>query len=168
MNAPAPIRPDFEPGRLWSLWDIMINYQIFGLYGLLKQLLREEADIERRIAILDSNKMQPGFKREIISGIYIDELITEEDCMNAKKWLDYAASQAEILDLQPAKDRIELFFKKIRVRVRLHVYLSEVRTLREAFESGINIKCFYLYPQEKAHLVGKIEHEWKNIISSFK
>jgi hypothetical protein len=88
----APLRDrgdsafDWRPGKLWSLWDIMINYQIFGLCQLLHQLSVMEAVTERRLAIVALTAQQPGVQRELIpgTGMYVDELVTDQDCEQAK------------------------------------------------------------------------------------
>jgi hypothetical protein len=45
--------------------------------------------------------------------------------------------------------------------------LAEVRALREAFESGLQFKRFYLYPEAKAQLWLKFQDNWRAVILAF-
>jgi hypothetical protein len=71
------------------------------------------------------------------------------------------------LELQPVLDRVDRFKIKLRSPISLHDFLSEVRTLRETFDSGINFKYFYRYPQNKAIVLLKFEGDWKLINDRF-
>jgi hypothetical protein len=99
--------------------------------------------------------------------MYIDEMVTDQDCDQAKGWLQYATTQADQLELQAVHDRIDIFSRKIKVRIRLHDYLAEVRTLRETFQKGINFKYFYRYPQRRAEMVLKFQQDWSVIVAAF-
>lgn len=48
------------PGKLWSLWDIMINYSVFGLCLLVKQLSAIEGDLRHRVTVIRSNSPKVG------------------------------------------------------------------------------------------------------------
>jgi hypothetical protein len=45
MNRPSSIRPDFEPGRLWSLWDMLRSYLPIYQIALDLQTLRVPAEL---------------------------------------------------------------------------------------------------------------------------
>jgi len=75
--------------------------------------------------------------------------------------------QANHLELQTVRDRVDLFTQKLRVRISLHDYVAEIRTIRETIQSGLNFKYFYVYPQQRAELLLKFPSEWESIIKAF-
>jgi hypothetical protein len=170
MLAPdRDIQPDsngavsWHPGRLWSLWDIMINYQIFGLSHLLLLLASEEWGVQRRLAIIDMQKQMPSMERVL----GITDTISNQDRERWKGHLQYATSQADQLELQAVHDRIAHFTGKLRFEMSLQDYLGEIRALREAFLDGINFKYFYLYPRRKAEALLQFETAWGDIAKAF-
>ncbi|MDR3464988.1 MAG: hypothetical protein P4M07_03495 [Xanthobacteraceae bacterium] len=160
---------DSDPG-LMGLWDIMINYQIFGLCHLLTHLKAEEIQLEYRIGVVDIGKQhQEVAKLEKVegTGIFVDELVTDADIDRMEGWLRFAKQQADQLELQAVHDRLERFSQKIRIRIRLYDFQAEVRTLRETIESGISFKYFYKYPQRKAEVLLRASGEWAAINKAF-
>ena len=136
-----------------------MNYQIFGLCHLLRQLRAEEMEIERRISIVELLKQQQP--------PLVDELVPDADVNRIRGWLTFATQQADQLELQAVHDRIDYFTQKIRGRIRLIDCLAEVRTLRETFESGLNFKYFYKYPQRKAEIFLRFGGDWAEINKAF-
>jgi hypothetical protein len=141
---------------------------------VLLMLVDMENAVEMRIARLDYEKADAGHR-------YADELKkfledTEEpswhetnqaDRDKLKGLLQYATKLADTLELQAVHDRIEIFTGKLRYHMELHELLSEVRTLRETFDRGINYKYLYLYPAEKVKRVLKFEDEWRAALAGF-
>ena len=63
---------------------------------------------------------------------------------------------------------VEIFRRKLRFQgMSLQDLLAEVRALREAFESGLQFKRFYLYPEAKAPLWLKFQDNWRAVILAF-
>lgn len=161
---------EFGPGKRGSLWDIMMNYAVFGLCTLLKQLALTERDLVYRVQIVtDAKSMQ-----------YMDQLrpylapeqpqydrVNEQDLQHVKGWLQFAKQQADTLELQAVHDRLELFNGKLRFAMSLTDFLGEVRALREAFKSGLRFKQFYLYPEAKGQACIKAQHHWAKAFEAF-
>jgi hypothetical protein len=93
--------------------------------------------------------------------------VNDNDRNQINGLLQYAQKQADVLELQPAHDRIEIFSLKLGSKIGLSDYLAEIRTLRETFESGIRFKRFYLYPETKAQLYLRFEDHWQKVIAGF-
>jgi hypothetical protein len=108
-------------GRLWNLRDIMINYRMFGLYHLWRELWTEEVNAEGRIRIMEFNKVHAPEKRERASGIFVDEVITDEDCNRVRGWLAIAVKQADSLGSQASHDRIEIFSSRLWQRIAVQL-----------------------------------------------
>jgi hypothetical protein len=141
----------------------MMNYNVFGLCFLLRQLATIERDVEYRIKISDQAKSH-GYAHELRrfiepEGENYDD-VNSIDRRQIDGLLQYAKQQADLLELQPVHDRLERFAIKLRHSISLHDYLAEVRTLRETFESGIQFKRFYLYPEAKAQLCIRAQSSW--------
>jgi hypothetical protein len=166
-NGTAPWRP----GELRSLWDIMMNYGILGLCHLLQDLSAFEEQLGTRIAAAEA--MRETRAKELHK--FIDpnvigfDQVGDLDVQRVKGWVQFSAQQAKTAELQGVEDRIEIFDRKLRLYnpMSLHELLAEVRALREAFESSLRFKYFYLYPQAKGLMVLKIEDDWKVIIDAF-
>jgi hypothetical protein len=140
----------------------MMNYGVYGLCQLLNQLAEIERDLSQRRQLLDANGNT--YSRELMNFADPSALnwleVNEVDIARARGWLEYAQHQGDILELQPVHDRIEIFNQRLKSQLSLHDFLAEVRTLREAFESGLRFKRFYLYPQAKGQLCIKFEDDW--------
>jgi len=159
----------FGPGKPWNLWDIMMNYGVFGLCFLLKQLALTERDLIYRIQVVnDAKSMQYLDQLRPFLGTAgrIDE-VTESDLKQIKGLLEYAKQQSDTMELQGVHDRLELFNSKLRFPILLQDFLSEVRTLREAFESGLRYKRFYLYPEAKGQFCIKAHSDWAKAFAAF-
>jgi hypothetical protein len=154
-----------RPGELWSLWDIMMNYQIFGICHLLQALWMEQQEFRQRIALLEAQRA--GRSLGAALGMGVADNPTDQDRERIKGWLQYATQQANQLELQAAHDRIARFTGKLRFPMTLQAYVAEVTTLLETFQDGINFKYFYKYPQAKALMLLKAEPEWKKITDAF-
>jgi hypothetical protein len=160
----------FGPGKRGSLWEIMMNYGVFGLCFLLKQLALMELDLASRIQIMtDAKSMQ---YMEQLRPFLEPELprydqVNDQDLHRIKGFLEYAKQQADTLEMQAVHDRLELFNLKIRSPISLTDFLAEIRALREAFESGIKFKRFYLYPEAKGQACIKAHHHWAKAFEAF-
>jgi len=155
----------WRPGKLWSLWDIMMNYQIFGFCHLLQALWAEEQEIRQRISLMEAQRASHSLGAAL--GIGISDHPTEQDRERIKGWLQYATQQADLLELQAAHDRISRFTGRLKFKINLQDYLAEVRALLEAFQDGIHYKYFYKYPQNKALVLLKFPSDWKPVLDKF-
>ena len=141
------------------------QYQMFGLCHLLERLGAEELEAKRRLAMVEFNK----HAQLEVDGKHIvfPELVSDQDKERVRGWLKYSISQADYLEFQAVHHRIELFTTKLNHHMTLSDLLSEIRTLREAFLSGLNFKCFYSYPDGKVKLLKTYQAEWQKALQSF-
>lgn len=148
----------------------MINFQVSGLSYFLGRLLQMERDLNQRIEVAKITSEQ-RYVPEIMKFLATDGLdmteVNKTDLEMVNGTLEYATRLADQLELQAVHDRIEIFRGKLRYHLTLHEFAAEMMTLREAFESGIRFKYFYLYPASKAQRVLKIEDEWQFALKGF-
>jgi hypothetical protein len=160
----------WRPGKLWSLWDIMMNYGVFGLCFLLKQMAVAERDMAYRIQV-SSDAKSLRYAQELAQ--FLDpaaqkyDQVNEHDLTQIDGLLKYSQQQADTMELQSVHDRIEIFRRKLLYPISLHDFLAEIRALREAFESGIRFKRFYLYPETKGQLCIKAHDHWAKAFAGF-
>jgi len=159
----------FGPGKPWSLWDIMMNYGVYGLCFLLQQLAIIEKRVEARLAIA-ADRGRLRYANELAQFLDPDEqcdAVTQGDRKQIDGLLKFAKQQADTLELQPVHDRLEEFGKKLRFGITLHEYLAEVRVLRETFAARLRYKRFYLYPEAKGELCIQAQHHWAKALEAF-
>jgi len=158
------------PGKLWSLWDIMINFQVYGLVFYVGSLAKMESNFAQRIeaerAAANLRYVPEITKYLDTSGLDWRE-VNNVDLETMRGSLQYGTTLANKLELQAAHDRIEIFTGKLRYKMTLHDFVAEVRALREAFETGINYKYFYLYPAQKAQKVLRLQADWEAALKAF-
>jgi hypothetical protein len=139
------------PGRPLSLWDVMINFQVFALCHNISDLRREE-DIYERWKRADSALTGLwGPPPVFVHAPHIERIA------GFVKFSDRLAGE---LELQAVHDRVQLFFQRTRAGIRLDDFIGEIRALRDAIEAGINYKYFYKYSQAKALRLLAFEAEW--------
>jgi hypothetical protein len=153
----------WRPGRLWSLWDIMINFNAFGLCNLFQNLVAFEKDIDLRIKIAESNRNHHDASDDVIGAL---GQVTKTDLDRMRGWLQFSTHLADQLELQGVHDRVEIFTVKLG-KLSLQDFAAEIRVLRETFDRGINYRHFYNYPIAKARLVLQFEGDWQPAISAF-
>jgi hypothetical protein len=130
-----------------------------------------EQGLNGRILTTEASVGAQNYAKELLKFVDpnappLDE-VNNVDIERINGLLEYAQKQADDLELQSVHDRIDLFRRKLRWKMSLHDFLAEVRALREAFESGLNFKRFYLYPEAKAKLCIRFEGDWEQVISGF-
>jgi hypothetical protein len=143
----------------------MINFQVFGLCHHLRLLKELQDNLETRMAWATARLKEGGYDALRESGIRYE--VTASDRQQIDGFLQFSTRLADQLELQPVHDRIELFGRRLREQLSLSDFFSEVRALRETFEQNLNFKYFYRYPQNKAVVLLKFEHDWKLVIESF-
>jgi hypothetical protein len=128
-----------------------------------------EGDILRRIHLDEVNRTSyAGELEKFLDPAFGNwREVNDGDHKQINGLLQYAEQQADTLQLQLVHDRIEIFRGKLPFKVSLADYLSEIRTLREAFESGIRYKRFYLYPEAKAQLYLRFDDDWRKVVAGF-
>jgi len=66
-------------------------------------------------------------------------------------------------------DRLEKFSLKLtQNQLTLHECSIQIRTLREAFESGIQYTCFFHYKRDKVALLNKVTSDWSDVLKKLK
>lgn len=134
----------------------MINFQMFGLYNLLSGMQDQERHRASLIKIIES---------QCVNGDNIANTINDDDRRNALDMIAFADDLGRRLGFQSVCDRAEIFKRKLQNAIFHHDFLYEIRALREAFESNMNYKCFYAYPDDKAALLRNIEEEMGGVFS---
>ena len=155
--------PGWRPGKPWSLWDIMINYGFFGLAHLLRQFSEQETMLETKIWMGEAQKIKAMEENKQI----MVDVISDEEKERMKGCLAYATNCASQLELQAAHDRIDRFIVAMRSTMSVPDYQSQIRTLREAFENGLQYQYFYRYPAERAKLLMLVPADWDSSIKAF-
>jgi hypothetical protein len=150
---------------------IMMNFGVFGLCHLLKDLAIMEERLTTRVRALNDISAS-GYANELRKflnpGLGKWEQVNDLDLEQVRGWLQFATQQANTMELQAVHDRIEIFNRKLLFQpLTLQDLLAEVRTLRETLESGIRFKRFYLYPEVKGQLYVKFEADWRAVIEGF-
>src|SRR5579864_1955632 len=144
----APVAPDqfgLRPGRLWSLWDMALNFQLFGLCTLIRQLVNEENEMAGRVGVHDlvgdAPPLTGGMLTNALGGqssafnAKMPFLITDQDRDRMTNWLNYTdMAIAKPLVLSAAIHRVALFLKKLKHPMKGADFVAEVRALREAIE----------------------------------
>jgi hypothetical protein len=157
---------DFQPGRLWSLWD-MINREVFGLCYLLKQLLSEERDLDNRLAFIEASKRNPEpFAERGLLQTWASQVVDEGHKERLSGMLKFAGEIAGQIESSAARHRINLFSKKLGA-ISIPDLKAEIAALREAIEGDLQYRYFYYYPQNKAVVLLKVTEDWKAILDKF-
>jgi hypothetical protein len=150
---------------LMSLWD-MINFQVFGLCNLLKQLILEEHFLSQRIDHeLSLGKYAKGLRP------FLQEQdptnITDADRERVTNLLQMAILIVTEMEMTASAHRITLFTKRLRSHIRLEESLAEARALREAIEGELRQQYFYRYPNDKSRIALSTGSDWKSIVDKF-
>jgi hypothetical protein len=149
MNAPFSIPENgFEPGRLWSLWD-MINYHLFPLCHLLITLTNFEEKLRERSAILQGGNMN----EEIAKALGTTIVVTEKDRNHIGALMKVSKQISDQMMLEKVAHRIRRFEKKLRSNISMSDFYAEARTLRESIEDDVKSNYLYLYPNDKAIVI---------------
>jgi hypothetical protein len=114
-------------GRLWSLWDIMINFHIHGLCLLLRDILEKERSREATIAIREAQR--DGLALKNVSPVPL--AVNDDDKDKIKDILKYALKCADTLDLQAVRDRIDHFNRKLNRGISNNDFLAELQMSKQ-------------------------------------
>jgi len=166
MNAPLSIRPDFEPGRLWSLWD-MITFTLEGTFRFFDMLRQEERVAEQR-AFLSSRYLgsRPTLLESVGTGI--EPEVSQGDRERIRCLLDYGVKRTEAQELEATYARLERCGDALRSPVLTYSELSrELRAIREAAEDELKYRYFYYYPREKSKMLLQFESDWSQSNKAF-
>lgn len=160
LNADArPDRTELGSRRLWSLWDIMINFQIFGLCHFLRHLSEAE-NLHSAIAVQAQLDAQ---KADGISGFVPAQSKALVDNM-----IQYARFLSDRLQSQEIINRLDHYSRNTSRSDLTHQLLAhELKTLRETFESVLNYIGFYMYPSNKMVVYNKFDSDWHSICDKF-
>jgi hypothetical protein len=135
------------------------NFQIFGLFTHMEQLQQQEQWFQlaamRAAAGTGPDSANPS--SQVVSQAHRDRL---------DGLLKFAAHCADRLQLQAVHDRLEIFQRNLRlVGLTWHECSIQMRTLREAFQSGIQYECFFRYKREDVRLLSTIPSDWSDILT---
>jgi hypothetical protein len=159
------------PGRLYSLWEIMLNFNLVTVVHLLWLL-----DFYERNPLTPKPPPAPQAENALKSGMlgavaalspFLDTGLSEIDKGNAKDIIETAAALAKELDLRTTQHRIETFELKLRFGMKGEEYINEIKVLREALKHDFRDCHFYHYPREKADVLLKGYSNWKQIFETF-
>lgn len=140
----------FQPGRLWSLFD-MINGSVSSLCSLATQLtLMELVMVPPRLK--DSNP---------------DEIISEHWKGETEGWLKIAAIVANDFEIRAIHDRIEVVKKRLGFPLTYRELASEFRVLRETLDFGLKDHLIYRYPTHKGAVLRTWKKDWAAAIGGF-
>jgi hypothetical protein len=93
--------------------------------------------------------------------------VSEQDRQQIIGYLGYSKQLANQFALQTVHHRIDMFTMRLRGNVSLSDFHAEIRALREAFQHDINFLYFYHYQTAKAHVLLKVESDWKMAFGAF-
>lgn len=170
-------RGNWEPGKLWSLWDL-INYQVGPLAALLRTLFEESVTIEDKSRIRDmvsvAERSPPPLPGQPPHPIIPERLykITPVDLTRIKGALDLAQHIIRQMLLDGAESRLHRFRmfladKPVPERIKLESLLAEVNALRDAIEDDCKYKRLFLYPDDKGLLVLRVPGDWQSALGGF-
>jgi HEPN domain-containing protein len=148
------------PGGPYSLWDIMINFQVFGLAQLMQMLALEEMALIRRrqnLEVLPSLPTPLGALQE-----------TEEERKRLSGLVQFAMHTCHQLEISAGVDRAERFLHALNQGIRFIDVEPEMRVLREAIEDGLRYIGFYHYSTANRQLLQKVDSDWQSAFDKFR
>jgi hypothetical protein len=146
---------EFRPGKLWSLWDIMINFKFGEAYGALELLnVCCKQALER--ALNSRLKMKGGLE-------FASDQLKEE----AATVLLNCHSAFSPLGSRNLTSRMLRFREALGRQLTLDDLESEYRFLRELIQNEIKYHYFYRYSETQAERVNNFDEDWADVISAF-
>jgi len=156
----------------------MINYQIFGLCTLLRQLALDEQEMTTRVSIHDlmssTPPPQPGNFGALaavtvpVTTFKMPYYVSDDEKKHIGSWIEYAKTICQGLFLGAALHRVALFTQKLAASPMTGMdYVAEVRALREAIEGDIAYIYFYFYQPAQAAPVLSFETDWAKALEKF-
>lgn len=132
--------------RPWSLWDIMINFNVYTLSTFIRtiQLCETHAQLEN-----DS------------------DLVDEDEKSSWPAIFKEGLEQCELLHLRATCDRIEHIKKHLKARMTQVEWKKDLQTLRETIIDDLKSLYCYRYPSHKAEVYWAFENQWKEAIAKF-
>lgn len=135
---------DLQPGRLWSLWD-MINARITGLTELVAQITLEERLREE----------------------WGDEPLEESDVEQIEGWMQVADKLATSFEMRGVQHRIAYIRHCIETGTTQRRISAEYRVLRETIVTDLRGHILYRYPVRKAEVLMAWQEDWQASLASF-
>jgi hypothetical protein len=142
-----------------SLWEIMINFQVFGLAHLMTVLAHEEMALHRRRQNLEGLASLPTPLWALQE--------TEEERKRLSGLVQLALHTSQQLEISAGIDRAERFLRRLNQGIRFIDLEPEMRVLRETIEDGLRYICFYHYSHAKRQVILRVEDDWRPTIASF-
>jgi hypothetical protein len=155
----------WRPGKLWSLWDIMLNFQVGELCHILwiftfnEQLIRSRLDAPA----------QPGFglAQTLAVGI-LPKYVPEDEAASVRACVAKTREIAKKHGFEEVSHRVMLFDVKLQHPITWNDYVAEMRVLRETLENAVRNRHFYCYPAEKGKVLIESIGDWKPTLDNFK
>lgn len=141
---------EISPGRLRSLWDIMINFNLTGLFTALDS-------IETHLRISAHLTSQEQFAGKPLEAEY--KSVVENN-------LQWVAKQCRDLSLEASEDRIVRIWGLWRDITPAGLFL-ELKPLRESMEDDLRKLHFYRYSRDRAILYMRIPGDWAETLGAF-
>lgn len=143
----APSQPVWASRRLWSLWDIMINFNVYKLCTFLHML--EVTD--------HALSLQDGSIN-----------LSENDKAEYAAPLNFGEEQCKPFDLNATLNRIQRIRDHLgRDPITTAELQMDMRTLRETFIDDLKeVYCCH-YPVKKADVYWAFMDQWKPILVNF-
>ena len=92
-------------------------------------------------------------------------VVPQTQCDRLTGMLQYASQCADRLELQAVHDRIDLFQRQLKRGLVFQECAIQLRTLKEAFDSGIQYIGFFHYKREKNALLNKASSDWAKVLA---
>lgn len=133
----------FEPGKLWSLWDIMNNFSIIKMHTALTLLKAQQLE---------------ALRKSLPSPI---GTLDEETRVTARKIFELCQEAFQRFDNAQIRRRIESFGTTIEAKTtRWADYDAECRFLADALLVECDQQYFHHYQPEKAALLKSFIDDW--------
>lgn len=133
-----------QPGRLWSLADMINSNYVFVLNALNGELTYLEV------------------MGEVASGPPIPGRIAA-----VRQWLGLANEAADEFQMGGVRERIRLFLQCLDHSPSQSRLGTEARVLRETIEYEARQQYFYRYPLDKVAVLNRLEIDWAATLKSF-
>lgn len=146
---------------LWSLWELMINFNASGLVVCVGQLMAAENEYRQLAVFADLGRDHPAQGR--LPSIYA----TDENKAQVSGWVDFASLTASRLGLEPVLHRSNMFKSRLHGAITLNDLAAELRVLRETLEGELRFQHFYHYPKEKSLVLLRRQGDWAATLSAF-
>jgi hypothetical protein len=156
-----------HPGRLWSLWDIMINFDLSLICRLIREISLEEERAHEAIlkaksdTFTNSLSSESSFKKQIKDIIDNNTVIEGTDI--AVRVSDYAS----LFELNALLDRADRTKSYIYIGMQYSEYYHLIKILRETIEDEFRRVYFHQYDAKKVGCLLDVHIDWPIVMTKF-